>query len=99
MILKASGKRFFGNYDVIIHVQFQDASDEGVIYTAQVYAYPHNGPMRFFARRLGTVERYFRKNTSNIELLACSIGQGLAENPMLQDRESETETVLPSAVL
>jgi hypothetical protein len=97
IILQASGKRFFGRYDVIIHVQFQDASDEGLVYTAQVHAYPHNGPMRFFARKLGSVERYFRKNTSKIELLACSIGQGLAEEPGLRNRADNADPVSPKA--
>ena len=99
IILQASGKRFFGLYDVIIHVQIQDASDAGVVYAAQVHAYPHNGPMRFFARKLGTVERYFRKNTSNIESLACNIGQGLAEQASLQDHVGQTESALPSLML
>jgi hypothetical protein len=94
IILQASGKRFFGHYDVIIHVQVQDASADGVVYTAQVHAYPHNGPMRFFARRMGSVERYFRKNTSNIEWLACSIGQGLAEKEELLNQTGTTEPSL-----
>jgi hypothetical protein len=99
IILQASGKRFFGLYDVIIHVRILDASAAGVAYTAKVHAYPHNGSMRFLARRLGTIERYFRKNTSNIEGLACNIGQGLAENVSLHDQARKTASALPSLIL
>ena len=55
--------------------------------------------MRFFARKLGTVERYFRKNTSNIESLACNIGQGLAEQVALRDQADKTDSVFPSLML
>jgi hypothetical protein len=79
IILQASGKRFFGRYDVIIHIQILDASDIGVAYTVQLYTYPHNRTWRFLARRTGTIERYFNKNTANIQWVAQQIGTSLAE--------------------
>lgn len=79
VVLKASGKRFFGHYDVIIHVQILDAVDAGVTYFADVNAYPYNGAMRFIARRLGMVERYFKKNTDDILWVARKIGTGLSD--------------------
>jgi hypothetical protein len=76
-IVQASGKRFFGRYDVIIHLQVVDAAEAGVAYTAEIHAYPHNGALRFFARKLGTVERYFKKNTGTITSVAKKVGEGL----------------------
>ncbi len=78
-IVRASGRRFFGRYDVIVHLQIIDAKEIGAIYTAQIHAYPHNGPMRFLVRKLGSIERYFRKNTRAIESVARKITEGLAE--------------------
>lgn len=78
-ILQASGKRFFGRYDVVIHFQMLEAKETGVTYTTQIHAYPHNGALRFFARKLGTVERYFKKNADKIGNIAQSIGEGLTQ--------------------
>jgi hypothetical protein len=66
MIYHAKGKRVFGKYEVLIHVHAIDAGEIGTVYTATIHAYPHNGPLRFFARRLGTAERYFERKTKLI---------------------------------
>lgn len=78
-IIQASGKRFFGHYDVIIHLQITDTSETGIAYTAYIHAYPHSGTMRFFARKLGTVERYFKNNTESISDIAQKVGEGLCK--------------------
>jgi hypothetical protein len=79
MVYHAEGKRFFGKYEVIIHLRAIDADAAGVVYTAQIHAYPRNGPMRFFARRLGVVERYFRKKTDVITDISTRICTGLCD--------------------
>ena len=77
----AAGKRFFGKYEVLIHIRAIDAGPAGTIYLASVYAYPHNGPMRFFARRFSTVERYFQRKTRVIARVSNKICIGL-EDPL-----------------
>lgn len=62
----AEGRRYFGRYEVLILVRVIDAGPAGAVYTASVYAYPHNGPLRFLARRFGTVDRYFQRKTRTI---------------------------------
>jgi hypothetical protein len=62
----AEGSRYFGAYEVLIVVRVIDAGPAGAVYTASVYAYPHNGPIRFLARRFGTVEKYFQRKTRTI---------------------------------
>jgi hypothetical protein len=103
LIYHATGKRFFGTYEVIIHLKTIDADAAGVVYTAQVHAYPHNGPLRFLARRLGVVERYFKKNTSDIAWVARKISVGLTERTALQSKrdhqaKAEPTTPAPSAM-
>jgi hypothetical protein len=66
LIYLAKGKRFFGKYEVLIHVHAIDAGSAGTVYTASIHAYPKNGPLRFFARRMGSVERYFQTKTKMI---------------------------------
>ena len=80
MIYHVKGKRFFGAYEVIIHVRAIDAGAAGVIYTAQIHAYPHNGAFRFFARRFGSIERYFKKKTRLIESISNQVLSGLCES-------------------
>jgi hypothetical protein len=62
----AEGNRYFGSYEVLIFVRIIDAGPAGAVYTASVHAYPHNGPIRFLARRFGTVEKYFKRKTRTI---------------------------------
>ena len=80
LILQASGKRFFGKYDAIIHLRFAQADSAGVIYAAQIHAYPHNPAWRFFVRRLGVVERYFNQKTAVIEHIVKTVSVGLSKN-------------------
>jgi hypothetical protein len=77
LVYHAAGKRYFGKYEVLIHIRAIDAGPAGTIYTASVHAYPHNGPMRFFARRFGTVERYFQRKTRIIARVSNKICIGM----------------------
>ena len=79
LVYHAKGKRFFGKYEVLIHIRTVDAGAAGTIYTASIHAYPHNGPLRFFARRFGTVERYFQRKTRLIARVSTKICTGLDE--------------------
>jgi hypothetical protein len=70
------GRRFFGFYQALIHVQLT-GEDESTRYTVAVYAYPENLVSRFFARHLNLVERYFRSKTDEISVLAAQISTRL----------------------
>ena len=69
----AEGKRYFGKYETLIHIHVVDAGAAGTIYTASIYAYPHNPLVRFFARRKGRVEKYFHRKTLFIARIATQI--------------------------
>jgi hypothetical protein len=77
LIYLAKGKRFFGKYEVLIHVHAIDACTAGTVYTASIHAYPKNGPLRFFARRMGSVERYFQNKTKMIANITEKICRGM----------------------
>ena len=81
LIYHATGKRFFGKYEVLIHIRAIDAGPAGTIYTASIHAYPHNGPVRFFARKLGTIERYFQRKTRMIARVSTKICTGKDDYP------------------
>lgn len=81
LIYRATGKRFFGEYEVLIHIRAIDAGSAGTIYTASIHAYPHNGPVRFFARRFGTVERYFQRKTRLIARVSTRICSDMDDIP------------------
>ena len=83
VLLQASGKRFFGKYDVIIHLQILDIPRSGVAYVAEIHAYPRNMALRFFARRLGTIERYFKKQTGLMVYIARKISSDLSSPVLL----------------
>jgi hypothetical protein len=80
IVLIAGGKRFFGKYEAIIHVRFSNADTAGSIYAAEVHAYPHNPAWRFLVRRLGMIERFFKKKTSVIEDIVKAVGLGLSRD-------------------
>lgn len=77
IILYSAGRRFFGDYQAVVHVQLTDAGNDETHYSAIVYAYPENAVSRFFARHLGLVERYFKKKTCHmteiITTISCSL--------------------------
>ena len=77
LIYLAKGKRFFGKYEVLIHVHVIDAGAAGTVYTAGIHAYPNNGPLRFLARRMGSVERYFQNKTKLIADITGQICTGM----------------------
>ena len=63
LIYLAHGKRYFGKYEVLIHVRAVNAEAAGTLYIAEIHAYPRNAALRFFARRFGTAEHYFQRKT------------------------------------
>lgn len=89
LILLASGKRFFGRFDVIIHIQVINTQTTSSAYTAEVYAYPRNMALRFLARRLGTVERYFERNTRFIARIAHRVGNEINATKALSAYRNE----------
>jgi hypothetical protein len=82
IILLSSGKRFFGNYEALIHVQITRKGEQ-VDYVSSVYAYPENVISRFLARRLGLIERYFRNKASHmtgiISIISCKLCEQVEE--------------------
>ncbi|MDZ8120195.1 hypothetical protein [Pontiella agarivorans] len=89
IILYSSGKRFFGNYQAVIHVQLLDCGDAGVGYVASVYAYPENAVSRFFSRHLGLVEKYFNKKTGHLTEMITVISRSLCEQAAVAQDEPE----------
>ncbi len=78
-VVHASGKRFFGRYDVIIHLQIVDAGPAGIVYSVGTHAYPHNSITRFSARKIAPAKNYFKKKMQLISYVAREIALGLCE--------------------
>ena len=83
-LVLASGKRFFGRYDVIIHLQIVDAGPAGIVYSVSTHAYPHNWATRFSAHKIGPVKTYFKKQVRIISYVAREIGVSLCEKEEFQ---------------
>lgn len=83
-IVQASGKRFFGRYDVIIHLQIIDAGSAGIIYAVSTHAYPHNLITRFSVRKISPVKKYFKKKMQLISYVAREVAIGLCEKEAFQ---------------
>ncbi len=77
IVLYSVGKRSFGKFQSVIHIQVTQESPSVTNYTAAVYAYPENGVSRFFVRHLGLVDRYFRKKTAHLSAMVTTIVCGL----------------------
>lgn len=96
-IVKASGKRFFGKYDVIVHLQIVDAGDAGVIYSVNVHAWPHSWLTRS-SHKIGLTKNFFKKKMQLISWVAREIGVGLCERQEQQNAlESKPEILLSVA--
>jgi hypothetical protein len=76
VVFHARGRRFFGEFEAVIHIGAAPAED-GIRYTTRVYAYPENAFSRFFARHLRLVKLFFHNKTEEIEKLAVRISQSL----------------------
>ena len=85
-IVWASGKRFFGKYDVIIHLQLIDAGAAGTLYSVHSHAYPHNRITRFSARNIGPVKRWFKKKMKIISRGARELALRLCEQEEFRKR-------------
>jgi hypothetical protein len=83
------GRRFFGQYQALIHIRLAGAGDS-TGYTVAVYAYPENGFSRFFARHLQLVEKYFRSKTDEISGIAVQISTRLC-NPERTDAVAQSD--------
>ncbi|WP_372794999.1 hypothetical protein [Pontiella sp.] len=77
-IVWAGGKRTFGYYDVIIHLQVTDLGDLGIVYSVNVHAWPHSWLTRT-SHRIGLTRSYFRSNMKLIAWVAREIATGLCE--------------------
>ncbi|MDF7798943.1 hypothetical protein P4C99_05685 [Pontiellaceae bacterium B1224] len=97
-IVMASGKRFFGRYDVIIHLQVVDAGPAGIIYSVKVHAYPHNWLTRT-SHKIGLTRGFFKKKMQLISWVAREIATGLCEQEekrhQLTGGSSSTSTSAP----
>jgi anti-sigma B factor antagonist len=82
-----TGRRFFGDFEALTHVQIFDMGDR-IRYEVRVYAYPESDTVRFFARHMGLVRRYFVDKTSELTDLTIRIGANLIE---LQQKELSME--------
>ncbi len=79
IVYYSTGKRFFGDYQAVIHVRISGGDGKSSHYTASVYAYPENMISRFFARRLGLVERFFKGKTQEMTGIITTIFCNLCE--------------------
>lgn len=77
-IVMASGKRFFGRYDVVIHLQVVDAGPAGIVYSVKVHAYPYNWLTRT-SHKIGLTRNFFKKKTKMISWVAREVATGLCE--------------------
>lgn len=95
IVYYSAGKRFFGRYEAVIHVQISDDGDAGSRYVASVYAYPENAFSRFFARHLGLVDRYFKKKTGEMTGIITTITCSLCDEKSAQPGREENEAEAP----
>lgn len=77
-IVLASGKRFFGKYDVVVHLQIIDAGTAGIIYSVQVHAWPHSWLTRS-SHKIGLTKSFFKKKMKLVSWVAREVGSGLCE--------------------
>ncbi len=77
-IVMAHSKRFFGTYDVIIHLQVVDAGPTGIVYSVNVHIWPHNWLTRS-SHKIGLTRSFFKKKMKLISWVAREIGTGLSE--------------------
>lgn len=73
LVLFTRGERFFGSFRAVITVHVTPVSPETSCYEVEVLAYPENSFSRFFARRLGLAERFFRDKTKEVTDLTVRI--------------------------
>lgn len=77
-IVQAYGKRFFGKYNVIIHLQIINTGSGHVVYSVHVHAWPHNWLTRS-AHKMGLTKSFFTKKMKLISWVAREVGTGLCE--------------------
>ena len=77
LVFHVRGKRFFGTFESLVHIEVRAAAETPTAYRVAVYAYPHNGLSRFLARHLNLVERYFHSKTDAMVKLVTRIGHRL----------------------
>lgn len=75
-VFHTAGKRFFGDFEALTHVRLYEAGDASR-YVVKVYAYPASRAVRFFARHLGLVRRYFEEKTMELSSLTAEIAGGI----------------------
>jgi len=75
--IHASGARFFGRFESLTLIEAWAGDDGSACYVVLVHAWPQGALPRFFIRRLGLVERFFRDKTREIESLGVQIGRRL----------------------
>jgi len=79
LVLYTKGDRFFGDFQAIIEIEFRSQTETACTYQVAVFAYPQSAISRFFARRLGIAERYFRAKTNDMIELSVRICSVLTE--------------------
>jgi hypothetical protein len=84
-IVMATSKRFFGTYDVIIHLQVVDAGQAGIVYSVSLHAWPHNWLTRS-SHKVGLTRSFFKKKMKLIAWVARKVGTGLCEQAEMRER-------------
>jgi hypothetical protein len=84
-VYRITGKRFFGNFAAVVHVEITEEKPDEVVYFVEVYALPESKLFRIVARGLRfAVESFFVKRTramTDLMLDLCSrlVGEPAAE--------------------
>ncbi|GEM_PF-3532923 len=90
LLLYSAGKRGFGRFRALTFVEIQPEKEEAV-YQVDVYAFPQNSFNRFFARKLGVVERYFKKKTADLSETSTEICLHILEQGGVRPTELASE--------
>ena len=69
-VLFVEGKRFFGPFMTLVHVQIHELEEGHFQFDADVYAYPVYSFYRFFMKNLNLIESYFEDHTDEFVIQA-----------------------------
>ena len=90
-IAMARGKRFFGEYHVIIHLQVVDAGPSGIVYSVKAHIWLHNWLARS-SHKVGLTRSFLRNKMRLISWVAREISTGLCEQEEVKASLVETKT-------
>lgn len=97
VVYYATGKRFFGHFQALIHLQATPNAKGQVDYRLLVRASPENRFWRFVVSRIGVVKLFFRSKTDEVAGLSEQILVRLCQQPSAARAEPVEAAVVPSS--